>query len=53
MLHLCIGAALAAPYDVTTVAGLKGTSGTADGAGTAARFRNPAGIALDGAQGQA
>ncbi len=30
---------------VTTVAGLAGTSGTADGAGTTARFNSPSGIA--------
>ena len=32
---------------VTTVAGLLGTSGTADGAGTVARFNLPQGLALD------
>ncbi|MFZ9746132.1 MAG: hypothetical protein ACO3G4_05820, partial [Opitutaceae bacterium] len=34
---------------VTTVAGLLGTSGTADGAGTVARFNLPQGLALDAA----
>ena len=34
---------------VTTVAGLLGTSGTADGAGTLARFNQPQGLALDSA----
>jgi sugar lactone lactonase YvrE len=33
----------------TTLAGLAGTSGSADGAGLAARFYSPAGIAVDGA----
>jgi DNA-binding beta-propeller fold protein YncE len=34
---------------VTTLAGLPGSSGTADGTGTAARFNNPRGIAVDSA----
>ena len=34
---------------VTTYAGLPGTSGSSDGTGTAARFSNPTGVALDGA----
>ena len=33
---------------VTTLAGLAGTSGTVDGTGTAARFRQPTGITTDG-----
>ena len=33
---------------VTTIAGLAGSSGTADGTGNAARFTQPYGIALDG-----
>ena len=33
---------------VTTVAGLAGTSGWADGEGSAARFQSPAGLAVDG-----
>ncbi len=32
---------------VSTVAGLAGTSGSADGTGTAARFDSPAGVAVD------
>ncbi len=34
---------------VTTIAGLAGASGTADGIGTAARFNKPHGISTDGA----
>lgn len=34
---------------VSTVAGLAGTAGWTDGQGTAARFRSPAGLAVDGA----
>lgn len=34
---------------VTTLAGLAGTSGSADGTGSAARFYHPMGIAVDGA----
>ena len=34
---------------VTTLAGLPGSSGTADGTGNAARFNQPRGIAVDGA----
>ena len=34
--------------DVTLLAGLYGTLGTADGTGGGARFNNPAGLALDG-----
>jgi sugar lactone lactonase YvrE len=34
---------------VTTLAGLPGSSGTADGTGTAARFNSPRGIAVDSA----
>ncbi len=35
--------------DVTTIAGAAGTSGTNDGAGSAARFNSPVGIAVDAA----
>jgi sugar lactone lactonase YvrE len=34
---------------VSTLAGLAGSSGSTDGAGNAARFNNPYGVALDGA----
>ncbi len=34
---------------VTTLAGAAGTSGSTDGAGTAARFNRPSGVAVDGA----
>jgi len=34
---------------VTTLAGTAGSSGSADGSGTAARFRNPSGVTADGA----
>jgi hypothetical protein len=34
---------------VTTLAGLAGSFGSADGAGTAARFNGPAGVAVDSA----
>jgi len=34
--------------DVSTLAGLAGTSGTADGTGSAARFTWPTGVAVDG-----
>ena len=34
---------------VTTVAGTAGTQGSADGTGPAAQFRNPRGVAVDGA----
>jgi sugar lactone lactonase YvrE len=34
---------------VTTLAGLAGSNGSSDGTGNAARFRNPSGVAVDGA----
>jgi hypothetical protein len=40
---------VAAPYAFTTLAGLAGTSGNADGAGNIARFNSPLGVALDSA----
>ncbi len=36
-----------APGGVTTLAGLAGASGSVDGTGTAARFNQPAGVAVD------
>jgi hypothetical protein len=36
-----------ATWAVTTVAGTKGSSGTADGVGAAARFNKPIGVAID------
>ena len=38
---------------VTTLAGLKGTKGSVDGVGGAARFYSPAGVAMDAASGVA
>src|SRR5580700_5124777 len=35
--------------EVTTLAGLAASPGLVDGSGTTARFRNPEGIAVDGA----
>ena len=37
-----------ATYAVTTIAGLAGSSGSADGVGSAARFNDPRGIAISG-----
>ena len=34
---------------VTTLAGLAGNAGSADGTGSAARFDNPTGVAVDSA----
>ena len=39
----------ATPYTFTTLAGLAGNPGSADGTNGAARFRNPEGVALDSA----
>src|ERR1035441_2589154 len=39
--------AIYTPYTFTTLAGLAGNSGSADGTGRAARFYNPTGGALD------
>lgn len=41
--------ALTIPWVASTVAGLAGSPGTADGVGTAARFQNPLGAAVDSA----
>jgi sugar lactone lactonase YvrE len=40
---------VAATGTVTTLAGLAGVSGNADGTGSDARFQNPSGVAVDGA----
>src|SRR5664280_16059 len=40
---------VAATDTVTTLAGLAGVSGNADGTGSDARFQNPSGVAVDGA----
>src|SRR5664280_2588201 len=40
---------VAATGAVTTLAGLAGVSGSADGTGSDARFQNPSGVAVDGA----
>ncbi len=40
--------AIAQEYTFTTLAGLAGVSGSADGTGTAARFYFPVGVAVDG-----
>src|ERR1035441_1760596 len=37
------------PYTFTTLAGTAGNYGTADGTGSAARFYDPAGVAVDSA----
>ena len=37
------------PLTITTFAGLGGSSGSADGTGSAARFNNPVGVAVDSA----
>ena len=39
----------ATPYAFTTLAGTAGGSGSTDGVGSAARFNNPLGVAVDGA----
>ncbi len=38
---------LSPQYFVTTIAGLPGVAGSSDGVGASARFRNPAGVAVD------
>ena len=44
---LLIPAGVAQTYTFTTIAGRPGVPGSADGAGTAARFNHPGGIAAD------
>ena len=39
----------AQPYTFTTIAGLAGVNGTADGTNSGARFYRPSGLAVDGA----
>ncbi len=43
----CAAGGNAQPYTFTTLAGLAGVSGAADGTNTAARFYRPSGLALD------
>ncbi len=43
------GATTYEPYSFTTLAGLAGVNGSADGTGSAARFSNPDGVAVDSA----
>ena len=44
---LALSSNLCASYDVTTVAGLAGSSSNTDGVGTAARFKSPGMLSID------
>ena len=46
-LTLGVGVALAQTFNIGTLAGTAGSSGTTDATGTAARFFNPKGVAVD------
>src|SRR2546422_2200222 len=43
----CLAQSICEPYNFTTLAGLVGSPGSADGTGTAVRFNYPNGVAVD------